>query len=110
MADNEQLTDKQRAFVDAYLNEANFVGAEAARIAGYAFPKVEASRLLSHPNVRKEIDAYFDTLKTEGLRNKNVRVQALTKTVEACDRMIAANAREAQTDRKSTRLNSSHGY
>lgn len=97
MADNErQLTAKQRAFVDAYLNEANFNGTRAAEIAGYSSPKQQATENLSKPLIRAEIDAYFDKLKNEGLRNKNVRVRALTETVETYDTIIAANAAEAK--------------
>jgi hypothetical protein len=97
MADNEtQMTDKQRAFVDYYLGEANFNGTKAAELAGYSNPRQSATENLAKPYIRSEVDSYFDKLKNEGLRNKNVRVKALTETVEACDRMIAANAREAQ--------------
>jgi phage terminase small subunit len=97
MADNEtQLTDKQRRFVDAYLNETDFNGTKAAEIAGYSKPRQSASENLSNPTIRKEIDHYFDSLKNEGLRNKNVRVDRLRRMVDAYEMAIVGNAKEAQ--------------
>jgi hypothetical protein len=51
------LTGKRRAFIDAYLGEASGNATEAARIAGYATPKQEGSRLLREPAVESAIAA-----------------------------------------------------
>jgi hypothetical protein len=47
------LTDKRQAFVDAYLECWN--ASEAARVAGYAVPRQEGSRLLSNVDIQDEI-------------------------------------------------------
>jgi phage terminase small subunit len=54
---SNELTDKQRLFVDHYVNCLN--GAEAARLAGYAAvgARQEAYRLLTNADIRAEIDA-----------------------------------------------------
>jgi hypothetical protein len=95
-SDNEIMTAKQRRFVDAYLNEAKYNGTRAAEIAGYSNPRQSATENLAKPYIRAEVDGYFDKLKNEGLRNTNVRVQALTETVERYDAIIAANAAHAR--------------
>ena len=50
-----KLTGKQKAFADAYVGPARFNGTEAARIATYAEPSVEASRLLRNAKVQAYI-------------------------------------------------------
>jgi phage terminase small subunit len=51
------LSSKQQAFVDYYVGEARFVGAEAARLAGYAegSARQQASRLLTNDDVQEAI-------------------------------------------------------
>lgn len=50
------MTDKQRLFVDAYLNEARGNATQAARIAGFEHPNKDGWRARNHPEVKKEID------------------------------------------------------
>lgn len=60
MIDDDKLTDKQRAFVDAYIVN-GFNGTRAAITAGYAeiSAHAEASRQLRNVKVRELIDAFF---------------------------------------------------
>jgi len=51
---NELTTDKRRVFVEEYLRCWN--GTEAARRAGYAWPRREASRLLSNVDIREIVE------------------------------------------------------
>ena len=50
-----RLTDKQRAWLMAYLGEARLNAVEAARMAGYAKPADSASYNLVHPGMREII-------------------------------------------------------
>lgn len=54
---NRGLTLKQQLFVDAYLGEANGNATEAARIAGYASPRIQGSENLTKPDIRAAIDS-----------------------------------------------------
>jgi phage terminase small subunit len=54
MADWNGLTDKQKVFVEKYLECWN--GAEAAREAGYAFPRRSAYENLTNPDIRRHIE------------------------------------------------------
>jgi len=49
-----RLTNKRRIFIEEYLNCWN--GAEAARRAGYKFPRRHASYLLTIPDIQAEIE------------------------------------------------------
>lgn len=51
------LTNKQRAFVEYYLGEAQWNATEAARRAGYRHPHSQASRVLSNVGVQRYIAA-----------------------------------------------------
>jgi len=50
---NGRLTDKRKVFIEEYLQCWN--GAEAARRAGYAYPRREAYRLLTNADIRQEV-------------------------------------------------------
>jgi hypothetical protein len=55
-----KLKGKQRAFVEAYVGEAKFNGAEAARQAGYATkPNVQGARMLANASISAAIEAAF---------------------------------------------------
>lgn len=54
------LTFRQRLFVVYYLGEAGGNASEAARMAGYAEPRQEGSRLLTNADIRAAIDAKLD--------------------------------------------------
>lgn len=49
------LNDKRKVFVEEYLKSWN--ATDAARIAGYAYPNVEGSRLLANASIAAEIKA-----------------------------------------------------
>ena len=51
------LTFRQRLFVEAYLGPAGGNATEAARIAGFAHPLVQSSRLLGNVRIQAAIDA-----------------------------------------------------
>lgn len=55
------LTPKQEAFINEYLKSWN--ATDAARLAGYAFPNVEGSRLLVNPSIKAKIQARLTELK-----------------------------------------------
>ena len=58
------FTVKQRAFMKAYLGEANFNGAKAARIAGYSVKTARdmASENLAKPHIAREIKRRLDLI------------------------------------------------
>lgn len=58
------LTNKQTAFVDAYLGIAHFNATKAATIAGYGKPRQEGSRLLSNADISARIS---DELKSRAM-------------------------------------------
>src|SRR5688572_16307968 len=60
MADQQQLSERERRFVHAYVGEAAGNGAKAAIIAGYSpnGAKVTANRLLTRINVRDAVQAF----------------------------------------------------
>lgn len=61
---DDDLTEKQRRFVDAYMGEAKGNGTLAARVAGYEGDDntlaVTASRLLRNPKVRSALNARIE--------------------------------------------------
>lgn len=52
----EELPDKRKRFVDAYIGPANCCKTQAARLAGYASPTSEGSRLYREPEVRAAVE------------------------------------------------------
>ena len=66
---HRELTEQQKAFVSAYVGDAGFNGAEAARLSGYSQPNAKrcASRLLKVPGIRAAIEAVQDQLHEEGV-------------------------------------------
>jgi hypothetical protein len=53
----KSLTYRQRMFIAAYLGQTNGNATEAARIAGYASPRVDGARTLANVGVRAQIEA-----------------------------------------------------
>lgn len=51
----EDLTGKQRMFVEYYLAQGNWNATKAAQMAGYAVPRQEGSRLLSNADIQAAI-------------------------------------------------------
>jgi len=78
----EQLTDKQRAFVDAICLDPNISATQAAQTAGYgkAGARVEGHRLLTNANVRKALgERLHDTApSTEEIARRWDRVSRAT--------------------------------
>ena len=85
----EQLSEKQRAFVVAYLK--SFHGTRAAEAAGYAYPAVEASRLLTSPKIKERINQHLDSIREEGIGNRANRLAQLSSLND--DLMVIQNAR-----------------
>jgi hypothetical protein len=75
MTESKRLTDKQKAFVSHYLGEARGNATKAARMAGYASPRVEGCRLLIHADIAAEIKAALDDLRAEGILAKTNRLE-----------------------------------
>lgn len=89
----DKLTNKQRAFVDAYVGEAHFVAQTAAKMAGYSErgASQQGTMLLRNPKVKNEIKSRLDDLQSQGMR---IRVQR----IEALERLLA-NLREIREAR-----------
>ena len=78
-----RLTGKQRAFIDAYLGEANYNGTQAARIAGYSDTsdhslEVEASRTLRIAEVQREISMRMNAARL----SPELVIDGLTRSAE----------------------------
>jgi hypothetical protein len=50
------MTEKQEAFITAYLGPARLNATKAARIAGYAWPDKQGSVVARHPDVKPILD------------------------------------------------------
>jgi len=96
----DNLTPKQRAFVDAYLGHANFVAGLAAERAGYAPSTAYAagSRLLKHDKIQAEIKSRLDDLQSQGMRIRVQRIQALERLLQNL-RQVQAERAQAARDR-----------
>jgi len=57
-----KLNNRQKAFISAYLGEARFNGAKAARLAGYSekSAREQASELLANPIIAAQVKAELD--------------------------------------------------
>lgn len=91
-----ELTDKQTAFVAAYLGDARFNGAEAARIAGYSQARQSASENLSNPDIRAEINKHLESIRAEGIGNKAVRLAELNELNDSLKFIQNTRAQEAK--------------
>lgn len=76
----EELSEKQEAFVAAFIKDFN--GTKAAEIAGYAFPAVEASRLLTNPKIKKRIQEHTETIRASGIASKTWRLKKLNEVID----------------------------
>jgi len=97
----DDLTDKQQAFVQHYLDCLN--GAEAARRAGYgaAGARVEAHRLLTKPNIRAAIDA---ELRARALSKDEVLARLAEHATASMDDFLTVNGRGVTLDLKKAAL------
>lgn len=72
-----KLTDKQHAFVAAYLGPAERNATEAARLAGYRNPRQMGSETLSKPDVQAAIAEWREEVKTSAIALQEYRVLRL---------------------------------
>ncbi len=92
------LTDKQEAFVIAYIGKASFNATEAARIAGYASPRQSGTENLANPSIKARINQHLDTIREEGIGNRAVRLSQLADLND--DLMAIQRARAVEARRK----------
>lgn len=84
--DDDNLTDKQRAFVIAYLGEANYNAKVAAEIAGYSSPYQAGWDNRRNPHVRRAIDQHLEDMNQVGLGQRHMRVMRLVESWERLDK------------------------
>lgn len=95
MAENK-LTERQEAFVIAYIGDAKFNGAEAARIAGYSQPRQSASENMSNPDIKRRINQHLESIRSEGIGNKAVRLAELNDLNDSLKFIQSVRAQEAK--------------
>ena len=85
------LTQKQQAFISAFVGPAEGIAYKAAQLAGYANSEVESSRLIRNPRIQAEL---------KRLRSKETAVNTLTrnKTLELLTE-IATDPKQSASDR-----------
>jgi hypothetical protein len=93
MADNE-LNEKQVAFVGFYLNEARWNATKAAEMAGYAHPEKQGSRLLKNVEVQAEIDEWRASVRNRAIASMEYRVSKLDDMERRYWELIEARAHE----------------
>jgi hypothetical protein len=71
------LSDKQHAFVAAYLGKAERTATEAARQVGYKQPHVQGPRLLANVSVAEAIEAWREEVKAEAITLQSYRIARL---------------------------------
>jgi hypothetical protein len=71
------LSDKQLAFVSAYLGDAERNATKAARIAGYKHPNQQGPRLLVNVGVVKAIEEWREEVKQEAITQQVYRIARL---------------------------------
>ena len=74
----DKLTEKQKRFIDAYIETAN--GAEAARRAGYSEKTARdiATENLAKPNIQKEIEKRTKELETKRIASAQEVLEGIT--------------------------------
>lgn len=71
------LNDRQRAFVGFYLGAARWNATKAAEMAGYKQPRMHGSRLLTNDDIRAEIQAWRDDVRTGAIAQMEYRISVL---------------------------------
>lgn len=93
------LSDKHRTFADEYIICLN--GAEAARKAGYSAKsaKVQASKLLTNPNIEAYIRARMDSKDKELIASQDEVLQYLTSVMrrEHTENVVVTITEESST-------------
>ncbi len=95
------LTYKQRMFVEFYLGESSGEAVDAARRAGYCWPKAMAPRLVKNPRVQAAISAGADSA---AMSSSEVLARvAEVASADLLDFLHVSEAGVAQVDLKQTR-------
>jgi len=93
-----ELTQRQRAFLAAYLGEARGVGIKAARLAGYRgtehYLRTIASKLVTNGDIAAAIAEANARLEQEGIGNKEQRVRAQQERWDKMLQVIQARGAE----------------
>ena len=88
----DDLTEKQRRFVEAYCGPAKGVASEAAKIAGYAHAESNAHRLMENDGVSRAIAAFNDEIHDDAIATAHEVQAFLTSTMRGTEcRSIVVN-------------------
>src|SRR4051794_23424083 len=74
----KSLSDRQEAFLAAYLGDAGRNATKAAELAGYRHPMQQGHRLLRNAEIQQAIQAWRDDL-------KNFAITSMTRRLEGID-------------------------
>jgi hypothetical protein len=88
------LSDKQHAFVAAYLGKAEQNATEAARIAGYKHPNQQGPRLLVNVGIQEAIAAWREEVKTEAITLQAYRIARLADVERRYVQLIQERAED----------------
>jgi hypothetical protein len=88
----QTLNPRHARFVAAYLGEANGNATEAARLAGYAKPMQQGSRLLRNVEVAAAIEAHNAQVKARGIAVKQNRLDSYVRDFDGTEAIIRARA------------------
>lgn len=88
------LSDKQHAFVAAYLGKAERNATEAARIAGYKHPNQQGPRLLVNVGVSQAIADWREEVKQEAITEQRYRIARLADLERKFTTLIAERAED----------------
>lgn len=94
MEDN--LTEKQLAFIAYYCGEANFNATKAAQMAGYSSARASGTENLANPRIKQRINDHLDEIRQHGYANKAVRIAELNSLYEDLKYVQKSRAREAK--------------
>ncbi len=86
------LTDKQFAFVAAYLGKAERNATEAARLAGYQKPNQQGPRLLVNVGVAKAIAEWREEAKSQAIAMQEYRIARLADIEQRYAQLIEERA------------------
>ena len=87
-----KLTDKQHAFVAAYLGQAERNATEAARLAGYQKPNQQGPRLLVNVGIAQAIAEWREEAKTNAIAMQEYRIARLADIEQRYVQLIEERA------------------